>query len=116
MRYFDLSPLFLTAVGFDRMARLLDSVSGDQAPAYPPYNIEKTGEDAYRVTMAVAGFGEEDLDVTVPDKQLTITGTQAKKDGEEQGRFLHRGIDERDVDRRFSLAAPITEQGRGSCR
>src|SRR3546814_2978873 len=80
MRDFDLSPLFRTTVGFDRMARLLDSVSGDQAPAYPPYNIEKTGEDAYRVTMAVEGFGEEDLDVTVHDNQLTITGKQARSE------------------------------------
>src|SRR3546814_13227962 len=84
MRDFDLSPLFRTTVGFDRMARLLDSVSGDQAPAYPPYNIEKTGEDAYRVTMAVAGFGEEDLDVTVHDNQLTIPGKQAKQRSEER--------------------------------
>src|SRR3546814_15016441 len=93
------------------MARLLDSVSGDQAPAYPPYNIEKTGEDAYRITMAVAGFGEEDLDVTVHDNQLTITGKQAKKDGEEDGRFLYRGIAERAFERRFSLAAYLQVAG-----
>src|SRR5690606_34758877 len=92
MRTYDFSPLFRYSVGFDRMQRLLDSAleRSDSAPGYPPYNIETIGENAYRITMAVAGFGEDDLDVTVKENQLTIAGRADKKD--EEVSYLHRGI------------------------
>ena len=102
---FDLTPLFCTTVGFDR---LMDMVENGLAAAktetgYPPYNIEKIGEDRYRVTLAVAGFGREELDIIVEDNQLTVTGqTAERKDGETQ--FLHRGIARRSFRHRFELA------------
>ncbi len=112
MRTFDMTPLFRNSVGFDRMARLLDGVAADQAPTYPPYNIEKVDEEAYRITMAVAGFAEADLDVQVKDNQLTISGnvgSQGEK-GEEM-QYLHRGIAERAFERRFNLADHIKVAG-----
>ena len=112
MRTFDMTPLFRNSVGFDRMARLLDGVAGDQVPAYPPYNIEKVGEDAYRITMAVAGFGETDIDVQVKENQLTITGRVEKAaDEANETQFLHRGIAERAFERRFNLADHIKVAG-----
>ena len=108
MRTFDMTPLFRNSVGFDRMARLMDNVAGDTAPTYPPYNIEVTGEDAYRITMAVAGFAESDLDIQVKDNQLTVSGKLSKTDPENAERtFLHRGIAERAFERRFNLADHI---------
>lgn len=104
MRTYDFSPLFHSSVGFDRMARVLDSLSADTAPAYPPYNIEKTGEDQYRITMAVAGFGEGDLEIRTQENKLVITGRIEKGEETEQRSFLHRGIAERAFERQFSLA------------
>ncbi len=111
MRDFDLSPLFRYSVGFDRMSRLLDTASrmDESATAYPPYNIEKTGEDAYRITMAVAGFGENDINVTVQDNALTISGKNGKP--EDERRFVHRGIAGRSFERRFELAEHIRVVG-----
>ena len=75
MTTYDFAPLFRTAIGFDRLARLMDTaVSTAEAPSYPPYNIEKTGDDSYRLTMAVAGFSPEDLDITVKDNTLVVSG------------------------------------------
>lgn len=112
MRTFDMTPLFRNSVGFDRMARLMDGVAGDQVPAYPPYNIERVGEDAYRITMAVAGFGETDIDVQVKENQLTITGRVEKAaDEAKETQFLHRGIAERAFERRFNLADHIKVAG-----
>ena len=74
MRSFDLSPLFRTTVGFDRMARALDTLADEPTNSFPPYNIESTGEDAYRITMAVAGFGENDIDITAQDATLVVSG------------------------------------------
>ena len=104
MRNFDFSPLYRSTVGFDRLAGLMDAaLAGDTAqPAYPPYNIEKTGEDAYRITVAVAGFREEDLSVEMRDGQLVISGRRQPEEGERA--FLHRGIAERAFERRFQLA------------
>eukprot|EP01012_Entosiphon_sulcatum_P060897 TRINITY_DN86120_c0_g1_i1.p2 TRINITY_DN86120_c0_g1~~TRINITY_DN86120_c0_g1_i1.p2 ORF type:complete len:113 (+),score=12.13 TRINITY_DN86120_c0_g1_i1:87-425(+) len=80
MRTYDLSPLFRSTVGFDRLSRLLEgAMSGDEAASYPPYNIEKLGEDAYRITMAVAGFGQEDLDITAHQNSLVVTGKARKE-------------------------------------
>lgn len=112
MRTFDMTPLFRNSVGFDRMARLLDGVASDQAPTYPPYNIEKVDEDAYRITMAVAGFAETDLDVQVKENQLTITGRVEKTENEkEEKQYLHRGIAARAFERRFNLADHIKVAG-----
>jgi molecular chaperone IbpA len=102
MRSYDLSPLFRSTVGFDRMSRLLDSAFQAEAPTYPPYNIEKSGDDTYRITMAVAGFGEEDLEVTQKGSDLLVRG-KAQETGEEV-RYLHRGIAARAFERHFELA------------
>ena len=107
MRSYDLSPLFRTSVGFDRMARMMDALAQDATPSYPPYNIEKLGEDAYRITMAVAGFGEDDLSIEVKENQLRVTGRLGKDEDEPERQFLHRGIAERAFERRFSLAEHI---------
>lgn len=104
MRNFDLTPLYRSAIGFDRMAGLLDNLSrADQAqPSYPPYNIELTGEDQYRISMAVAGFDDAELSLEVKQGYLTVTG---KKSEEKENRtFLHQGIAARNFERRFQLA------------
>ena len=100
MRTYDFSPLFRSSVGFDRMARVLDGLSADAAPAYPPYNIEKTGDDQYRITMAVAGFGEGELEIRTQENMLVITGRIEKGEETEQ----RSGIAERAFERQFSLA------------
>ena len=111
MDRFDFSPLFRSTIGFDRLTRLVDAASrmDGAALSYPPYNIEKTGEDAYRLTMAVAGFAPDEVDVTVHEGTLLVTG-KAKKD-EDDGRYLHRGIARRASERRFSLADHIRVVG-----
>ncbi|MFX4223692.1 MAG: Hsp20 family protein [Thalassobaculum sp.] len=115
MRTIDFTPVFRSTVGFDRMARLMDDMmrAGDagNVPAYPPYNIEKLGEDDYRITMAVAGFGEGDLDITVEDTTLVISGKVEKSDEEAERSFLHRGIATRAFERRFQLAETIKVVG-----
>lgn len=111
MRTFDLSPLFRSTVGFDHLARMLDTASrlDEQTFSYPPYNIEKLSEDNYRISMAVAGFSDEDLDVTTQDHTLVITG-RAHKD-ETSAQYLHRGIAGRSFERRFELADYIRVSG-----
>jgi len=93
MRTFDLSPLFRSTVGFDHLARMLDAAArlDDQTVSYPPYNIEKLDEDHYRITMAVAGFAEGDLELTAQGQTLVITG-RAQKDEANTAQLLHRGI------------------------
>jgi molecular chaperone IbpA len=107
MQAFDLSPLFRSTVGFDRLTRLLDSATrvDDSALSYPPYNIEQTGEDSYRIVMAVAGFGEGDLSITQQANSLLISGKQEKP--AEEKKFLYRGIAGRAFERRFELADHI---------
>ena len=111
MRSFDYSPLFRSSIGFDRMTRLLDAAArhDDAAFSYPPYNIETTGENAYRITMAVAGFSESDITITAQDNSLVVTGKIAKT--EEEKKFLHRGIAGRAFERRFELAEHIRVSG-----
>lgn len=110
MRTFDFSPLYRSAVGFDRMMSLLDAAQKNvPADSYPPYNIEKTGEDAYQVSVAVAGFGADDLDVEVRDGQLVIAGKGDAGDGEVT--YLHRGIARRAFERRFQLADHVEVRG-----
>jgi len=105
MDRFDFSPLFRSTIGFDRLTRLVDAATrvDTGAVAYPPYNIETTGEDAYRLTMAVAGFSPAELDITVQENSLMVTG-KAQKEDEDGGGYLHRGIARRTFERRFSLA------------
>ena len=110
MRAFDLSPLFSNTVGFDRMARLLEQVPSEAAPSYPPYNIRKTGENAYRVTLAVAGFGEDEISIEVKENMLTVAGKVAKENGANES-YLHRGIATRAFERRFNLADHIQVSG-----
>ena len=104
MNGFDFSPLFRNAIGFDRVSQLIDSAltGPEQSPGYPPYNIEKTGEDAYRLTMAVAGFGPEDISITQHENALIVTGKPRRGEGERH--FLYRGIAGRAFERRFQLA------------
>jgi len=111
MRTYDLTPLMRSTVGFDRMAQLLDSFArGDDASAgYPPYNIEKLDEDSYRITMAVAGFAPDELDITTQDTGLIVSGRA--KDTEEPATVLHRGIARRAFERRFALAEHIKVTG-----
>ena len=108
MRNYDLSPLFRSTVGFDRLARLVDGATRveDASAGYPPYNIEKLGEEDYRVTMAVAGFTADEIDITVHENTLTVTG-QAKQADAPATQFLHRGIARRAFERRFQLADHI---------
>jgi molecular chaperone IbpA len=106
----DFAPLFRTAIGFDRLARLVDTAAASQdAQSYPPYNIEKTGDDTYRLTMAVAGFRPEDLDLTVKENTLVVSG-RVSNDGP-KAEILYRGIAGRAFERRFVLADHIVVEG-----
>ena len=111
MRSYDFAPLYRATVGFDRIADLMDRVlSSDVAqPTYPPYNIEKTAEDAYRISIAVAGFSPEDLTVEVRDGALHVAARKTAEEGERN--FLHRGIATRAFDRRFALADHVRVTG-----
>ena len=113
MRSFDFSPLFRSTVGFDRVSRLLDTaLQFDEAAAsYPPYNIEKRGEDSYRIMLAVAGFAQDDLDVSQTETTLIVRGRT--RQSEDDGQFLYRGIAGRAFERRFQLADYIRVDGAG---
>ena len=104
MRNFDFSPLYRSAIGFDRMANLLDNLTRAEQnqPSYPPYNIELTGEDKYRITMAVAGFDRSEIAIEVNQNLLTVTGNKAQE--VQTKTFLHQGIAARSFERRFQLA------------
>lgn len=110
MRNFDLSPLYRSAIGFDRMANLLDNLSRSEQsqPSYPPYNIELTGEDKYRISMAVAGFDPSEISIEVNQNLLTVTGSKAAE--ETQRTYLHQGIAARSFERRFQLADHVQVQ------
>jgi molecular chaperone IbpA len=106
---FDFSPLFRSTIGFDRLMRLAEGATRlDGGVSYPPYDIEVTGENAYRLTMAVAGFAQDDLDITVKEHELIVSG-RSKKDGEAQ--YLHHGLARRTFERRFELADHIKVSG-----
>jgi molecular chaperone IbpA len=117
MRHYDFSPLYRSTVGFDRLASILDQVmtADPSQNTYPPYNIEKTGEDAYRITIAVAGFSEDEITIEAREGALVVTGRKA--DAEDGRSYLHRGIATRAFERRFQLAdhvratAAVTENG-----
>jgi molecular chaperone IbpA len=102
MRTIDFSPLYRSVVGFDRLAALLDAAGAESATGYPPYNIERTDENAYRIEIAVAGFKPEELAVEIKENLLTVQGRKAAND--EPRRYLHRGLAERNFERRFQLA------------
>ncbi len=104
MRNLDFSPLYRSAIGFDRMANMLDNLSRSEQnqPSYPPYNIELTGEDQYRISMAVAGFSESELTIETAQNTLTVSGQKGEVVEERQ--FLHQGIAARNFERRFQLA------------
>ncbi len=113
MRSYDLTPLLRASIGFDRLANMLDSAqrAEDSGPAYPPYNIEKLDENRYRISMAVAGFGESELEITAKEQSLVVTGRKEKAEGEDEPRFLYRGIAQRAFERRFDLADHIKVVG-----
>jgi molecular chaperone IbpA len=108
MNALNLTPLFRTAIGFDRLARLMDSAATAD-PGYPPYNIERTGEEAYRLTMAVAGFGADDISLVAQDNVLLVSGRQPAETTETE--LLYRGIAGRPFERRFVLADHIVVDG-----
>ncbi len=105
----DLSPLFRSTIGFDRVSRLIEDAFADVAPGYPPYNIEKHGENEYRIVMAVAGFGADDVKVTAKENTLVVEGKQSEKTN--GTRFLHRGIAGRAFERSFELADHVQVTG-----
>ena len=111
MRSFDLAPLYRATVGFDQMADLMDRVLADTGTAttYPPYNIEKIADDGWRISIAVAGFGEDDLSVEVRENALIVSAKKAKDEGDRK--YLHRGIANRAFERRFTLADHVRVTG-----
>ncbi len=105
MRTYDFTPLYRSAVGFDRLAGLLESAARtSQENGWPPYNIETTGENAYRIEIAVAGFKPEELNLEVKENLLAVTGRKTANDDGTERNYLHRGLAERDFERRFQLA------------
>lgn len=115
MSTIDLTPIYRTMVGFDRMANMIDSAARlDGAQGYPPYNIERVEDDEFAIEIAVAGFGEEDLDIETKDGLLTVAGRKtAPSDDTPEREFLHRGIAERGFLRRFQLADHVVVTGAG---
>ena len=111
MRHFDLTPLYRSTIGFDRLGSLFDTLGAfeGETPSYPPYNIERVGENEYRISMAVAGFGETDLAIEVKENTLSIRGE--KQAGVEPATYLHRGIAGRSFERRFQLADHVVVKG-----
>jgi molecular chaperone IbpA len=111
MRHFDLTPLYRSTIGFDRLGSLLDTLTSfeGETPSYPPYNIERVGENEYRISMAVAGFGEGDLAIEVKENTLSIRGEKSSE--QEDTTFLHRGIASRSFERRFQLADNVLVKG-----
>ena len=113
MRQFDLSPLYRSTIGFDRLFNMLDQMGGvESAPTYPPYNIERTGENAYRISIAVAGFGQGDLAIETKENALVIRGSkEVKSDAPAKSEVLHQGIAARAFERRFQLAEHMLVTG-----
>lgn len=113
MNTFDLSPLYRTAIGFDRLADMLSNASRVDSNGYPPYNIESLGEDRYRITMAVAGFSRDELDIVSEQNTLTVSGSKREGDGDGDREYLYRGIANRSFERRFQLADHVKVSGAG---
>ena len=111
MRTFDFAPLLRTSIGFENLNRLVDLATRGEGEAYPPYNIEKVGEDTYRISMATAGFSREELEITAQDNMLIVTGRAGDGAEGDTREFLHRGIAKRAFERRFQLADTIKVTG-----
>jgi molecular chaperone IbpA len=113
MRTFDLTPLYRSTVGFDRVFSLLDSFGGvdGSAPTYPPYNIERTGENAYRISLAVAGFTDKEINIEVKENALTVRGEKESVEKKEEGEVLYQGIAARAFERTFQLADHVEIRG-----
>ena len=111
MRTFDLAPLYRSTIGFDRLFSLLDQAAGAEPTSYPPYNIERTGETAYRITVAVAGFSEKDLTIEARENTLTIRGAKEASAEQPQNETLYQGIAARAFERRFQLADHVQVTG-----
>lgn len=111
MRHFDFSPLYRATVGFDQVADMMDRIMSSDVgqPSYPPYNIEKIADDAYRISLAVAGFSSDDLNVEIKDRSLVVTGRKEAADADRT--YLHRGIANRAFERRFQLADHMVVKG-----
>ncbi len=113
MRTLDFAPLLRSSIGFENLNRLVDFATRGESEAYPPYNIEKLAEDSYRISMAIAGFSRDELELTVQDNMLIVVGKTEQKVGEPEREFLHRGIAKRAFERRFQLADTIKVTGAG---
>jgi molecular chaperone IbpA len=111
MQTFDFSPFYRSTVGFDRVFSRLDGLVGQEAKTYPPYNIERVGDNAYRVSIAVAGFSNSDIAIESKENSLTIKGAKAGEAPEKAREFLHRGIAERAFELRFQLAEYVEVTG-----
>ena len=112
MRHVDFSPLYRSTVGFDRLFSMLDTLAQpESAQTYPPYNIERTGEDAYRITMAVAGFGENEISIEAHRNVLTVKGEKSEETANDGAELLYRGIASRAFERRFQLADHVEVSG-----
>lgn len=112
MRQFDFSPLYRSTIGFDRLFNMIDSYSSpESSQSYPPYNIERLSENAYRISMAVAGFSDAEIDISVCRNQLTIKGEKQEEDNKQNREFLYRGIASRSFERRFQLADHVEITG-----
>jgi molecular chaperone IbpA len=112
MTTIDFSPLFRTSVGFDRLASLMSAAHrAETGNGFPPYNIEKSGDDNYRITMAVAGFSEDDLSITSENNRLIVTGQRPEDEDSEDSAYLYRGIATRSFERRFNLADHVKVRG-----
>lgn len=111
MQTFDFSPFYRSTVGFDRVFSRLDNLVNQEAKTYPPYNIEKLGDNAYRISVAVAGFGNSDIAIESKENSLTIKGARAAESAEKGREFLHRGIAERAFELRFQLAEYVEVTG-----
>ncbi|MGH6812836.1 MAG: Hsp20 family protein [Methylocella sp.] len=112
MRQFDLSPLYRSTIGFDRLFNMIDQASGlETMPGYPPYNIERTGEDAYRISVAVAGFAATDLSIESKENTLTIRGSRERESEAAKPEMLYQGIAARSFERRFQLADHVQVTG-----
>jgi molecular chaperone IbpA len=111
MRTIDFAPLLRSSIGFENLNRLVDLATRSDGDAYPPYNIEKVGADAYRISMAVAGFSQDELDIQAQENTLTVVGRTSEGEGQAQREYLHRGIAKRAFERRFQLADTIRVTG-----
>jgi molecular chaperone IbpA len=112
MRHVDFSPLYRSTVGFDRLFTMLDTLAApDGAQTYPPYNIERTGENAYRISMAVAGFSDDEIAIEAHRNVLTVKGEKAEEEDKDNAEFLYRGIASRAFERRFQLADHVEVTG-----